>query len=77
MQSGQYTEPRVRISRQETVSEEALVCDYDQLSERARQRLPGLVASEGDVGRVGLAAAAELTRYDAVKFTDYYRIDWR
>lgn len=56
-----------------TVPEDASVCHYDELSERAKQSLARLVREDATTS-VGLETANELTGYDAVKFTSYYEL---
>jgi hypothetical protein len=69
-------ESRVRLSSHDSITSDAIVCHYDELSDTAQDDLFSLVRDDSDEGRLGLTTATELTQYDFVKFTKYYRIDW-
>lgn len=62
---------QLRFEPEERVPADASVCHYDELGERAKERLPALVADGGPVAVDG-PVAAEFGDY--VKFTSYYRV---
>lgn len=64
---------QVTISRVESVPSTAQICHVDELSDKAKDCLFQLVDNE-PTGSVNPEIASELTQYDAVKFTDYYKI---
>jgi hypothetical protein len=56
-----------------TIPEDASVCHYDELSDRAKHCLACLVREETATS-VGLKTANELTQYDGIKYTTYYEL---
>jgi hypothetical protein len=65
--------PQVEVRPADGVDDGARVGHYDELDERAKHRLPALVAADGATAVDGETEAA-LADYDLVKFTDYYRV---
>lgn len=64
----------VTFTRVETVPANARVHHIDELSGEQQQALHQLVEDKG-IPSPDPDVAAELTQYDIVKYTDYYRID--
>lgn len=56
-----------------TVPADATVCDYDELDDEIKHRLPDAVDA-GEVPDGDLAEAMAACRCDVVRFTEYYRI---
>lgn len=65
--------PRLTSTRVEPSSDRASVCHFDELSERAKDRLVEIVDS-GFVAGVDPDVAAELVQYDLIKFVEYYSV---
>jgi hypothetical protein len=66
-------EVKVMFREVETIPEDASVCHYDELSDRAKYCLACLVREDA-VTLVEHETANELIKNDIIKFTSYYEL---
>lgn len=64
---------RVTVSPIESISSRSTVCHVDELSEEAKSYFFRIVREDVPVA-VESHVATEFSRWDVVKFTDYYRV---
>jgi hypothetical protein len=65
---------RLTLQRADRIKPSDRVCHYDELGERAKERLPELVDCDDGTVTIDREAYEGFNGCDLVKFTHYYRL---